>query len=441
MTHTESKLTYKKILLFWIPLALSWAMMAIEGPFLAAVIARLVDSKINLAAYGVAFSLALIMEAPIIMITSAMTSLCKDKDSFLKLRRFITVLNIIITLVMLILLIPFVFLYFADLMGLEKTVASLTYRAVVLLLPWPAAIGYRRFYQGVLILNNKTRRVTYGTIVRLGTMASTAMVLFFLNVTGVLVGAAALSMGVIGEAVGIRIMAHQFANNYLRQKPNPLKKDKTLTFTYITKFYYPLALMTILTLGVHPMITFFMGKSRYPLESLAVLPVVNSLTFIFRAIGLSYQEVVITFLGKSETNYAMLRNFGLMIGCALVLGLGLIAYTPLSEIWFYQISGLSKELTEFSYVPIQILAFLPGFSVLLTFQWATLMYTRKTFPISWSTSIEVTMIIVSLAICVYYFQMIGAVAATVSYAIGRICSNLFLAPFSLRAARHFKISK
>jgi progressive ankylosis protein len=438
MKNNVSKLTYKKILLFWIPLALSWLMMAIEGPFLAAVIARLVDSKINLAAYGVAFSIALIIEAPIIMITSAMASLCKDRDSFLKLRRIITVLNFIITLIMLVLVIPFIFLYFANLLDLEKTVASLTYRALVLLLPWPAAIGYRRFYQGVLIVNNKTRRVTYGTIVRLCTMTSTAMLLYILNVTGVLVGAASLSMGVIGEAVGVRIMAHQSAKKYLQQKPGLVENSTPLTFTYISKFYYPLALMTMLTLGVHPMITFFMGKSRYPLESLAVLPVVNSLTFIFRAIGLSYQEVVITFLGKSEKNYPMLRNFGLMIGCVLVMGLGMIAYTPLSEVWFYQISGLSMELTEFSYVPIRILAFLPGFSVLLTFQWATLMYARKTFPISWGTSIEVVMIIVSLTVCVYYFQMIGAVAATVSYFFGRICSNLFLTPFTFKAARRFK---
>ena len=438
MKNTASELTNKKLLLFWLPLALSWVMMAIEGPFLASVIARLADSKINLAAYGVAFSIALIIEAPIIMITSAMTSLWKDRDSFLKLRRFITALNIIITFIMLILMIPVVFLYFADLMGLEQFVASLTYRAIILLFPWPAAIGYRRFYQGVLILNNKTRRVTYGTIVRLGTMASTAMVLYFLDVTGVLVGATSLSMGVIGEALGVRIMAHQSAKKYLQQNPGLPENSTPLTYTYISKFYYPLALMTMLTLGVHPMITFFMGQSRYPLESLAVLPVVNSLNFIFRAIGLSYQEVVITLLGKSDKNYAKLRNFGIMIGCVLVTGLGLIAYTPLSEIWFHQISGLSLELTEFSYTPIRILAFLPGFSVLLTFQWATLMYARKTFPISWGTGIEVVMIIVSLTVCVYYFQMKGAVAATVSYVIGRICSNLFLTPFTLGAAKRFK---
>jgi hypothetical protein len=41
------------------------------------------------------------------------------------------------------------------------------------------------------------------------------------------------------------------------------------------------------------------------IESLAVLPVVSSLVFIFRSPGLSYQEVNIALIGK-EINYTLL---------------------------------------------------------------------------------------------------------------------------------------
>jgi hypothetical protein len=70
-------------------------MMAIEGPFLAAVIARLPDPKFNLAAWGVAFAFAILVEAPIIMIMSASTALAEDAASFLKLRNFTYILNAI----------------------------------------------------------------------------------------------------------------------------------------------------------------------------------------------------------------------------------------------------------------------------------------------------------------------------------------------------------
>ena len=49
----------------------------------------------------------------------------------------------------------------------------------------------------------------------------------------------------------------------------------------------------ILWLVTVPLVTFFLGKGRLPLESLAVMPVLCALTFIFRALGLSFMEVVI----------------------------------------------------------------------------------------------------------------------------------------------------
>ena len=51
---TAEPLKTRRILVFWMPLAGTWLMMAVEGPFLAAVIARLPDAAPNLAAYGVA---------------------------------------------------------------------------------------------------------------------------------------------------------------------------------------------------------------------------------------------------------------------------------------------------------------------------------------------------------------------------------------------------
>ena len=44
--------TLKTVYRLWWPLAMTWLMMAIEGPFLAAIIARMGESATNLAAYG-----------------------------------------------------------------------------------------------------------------------------------------------------------------------------------------------------------------------------------------------------------------------------------------------------------------------------------------------------------------------------------------------------
>ncbi len=289
MISTSTQLTNKKIIYFWLPLAATWIMMSVEGPFLAALIARSTEPIFNLAAYGVAYSLALIIEAPIIMMMSASIALVKNKQSFYKLRNFTYAANGLISVIMLIVVTPPVFYFIAEgLIGLPDEVSRLTHIATIILLPLPAAIGYRRFYQEILINNNLTRRVAYGTVVRLLSMAICAAALFLSDIVeGVVIGATSLSFAVIMEAIAVRFMV---GDTVKKIKSEDTSSQQILTYGEINKFYYPLALTSLIGLGVQPLVTFFVGQSRMALESLQVLPVVTSFVFIFRALGLSYQE-------------------------------------------------------------------------------------------------------------------------------------------------------
>ena len=72
--------------------------MGLEGPAISAVVSRLEDPTINLAAFGgLVFPLALIIEAPIIMMLAASTALCRDWISYLKLRRFMNLIGATLT--------------------------------------------------------------------------------------------------------------------------------------------------------------------------------------------------------------------------------------------------------------------------------------------------------------------------------------------------------
>ncbi|MFW5826789.1 MAG: hypothetical protein ACOCU4_01785, partial [Alkalispirochaeta sp.] len=52
-------ITLKILFVFWLPLAVMWIIMGIEQPSLNAIIARLPDAEVHLAAFEVAFGLAL----------------------------------------------------------------------------------------------------------------------------------------------------------------------------------------------------------------------------------------------------------------------------------------------------------------------------------------------------------------------------------------------
>ena len=428
-TTVTQELTLKKIFIFWVPLAATWLMMSVEGPFLAAIIARLTDPKYNLAAYGVAFSFALIIEAPIIMIMSASTALVKNRDSYFKLRNFTWMLNGLITLAMLLLLIPPFFNWIArDLINLPENVARLTYVALVILLPWPGAIGFRRFYQGILIRHNLTRRVAYGTIIRLTSMTATALTLYFLfKLDGAVIGAAALSAAVILEALASRVMVHSTLKRLLAEETAAVENPAApLTYRYITNFYYPLALTSMIALATHPIITFFMGQSRFAIESLAVFPVVSSLVFIFRSLGLSFMEVVITFVGDNYEGYRPLRNFAAILGVVIIGSLSLIAFTPAADVWFHHISGLSPTLTDFSRLPTQIFAVIPGTTLLLSLQRGVLVSAHKTTPITRATALEFCTIVIMMFITISLLDLVGVVAAATSLLFGRLLANGYL---------------
>jgi len=411
-------------------------MMAFEQPVLIAFIARLNEAKYNLAAFGIAGSFAMIVEAPIIMLMSASTALVRGHNSYRKLKRFTDILNAGITVIQLIVLIPPVFNFIVTgLMDVPENVAKLAHTALIIFLPWAASIGYRRFYQGILIRNNLTRRVTYGTLVRLSVIVIMGLILYAAGVKGAYLGAGAMSLAVLCEAIATRLMTSGTLRTILQKDDH---ENGNLRLRNVAKFYFPLALTSILSLGVHPFVTFFLGRSYMAVESLAVLPVVTSLVFIFRSMGLSYQEVNIALIGKEKQNYTVLRDFAIYLGLIVTVLISLLAFTPLARLWFINVSGLSTELADLSYLPLKIMILLPALTVLLNFQRSTLIVNGTTGPISIATAMELAGIIIVLLICVVFLNLIGVVAASLAFMTGRFMSNLYLAPRHMNAVRNRK---
>jgi hypothetical protein len=427
----DTTMPFPRILRFWLPLQATWLMMAVEGPFLAAVIARLPDPKFNLAAHGVAFALAIIVEAPVIMMMSAATALVAGRVSYRRLRHFTWALNLMITVGMLVLVAGPVWRAVAlSAIGLDPEVARLARTALLILLPWPAAIGYRRFYQGLLIRDGLTRRVAWGTGVRLTVMLTTALVAWRLtDLPGAWVGACALTVGVLAEAAASRVMAHGTVVRLLATD-----EDDAPGYRAIEAFYRPLALTSTISLAVQPLVTFFMGQARFSLESLAVLPVVNALVFVFRTPGLSYQEVAIALLGRTWDNLANVRRFAALLGGLASAGFALIALTPLADVWLQTVSGLTPELAAYARTPLRLIVVLPALSVLLSLQRSMLVAKRGTGPITWASVLEVAGILLVLLVTVTWLDWVGATAAAVAYLVGRTAANLSLLP-ALRAPR------
>ena len=426
MNDKENNLSPGIIFLFWIPLALTWLMMGLEGPIVASVIARLQEAKLNLAAYGVALSVAFISEGPIIMLVSTATALVRNDSSYRKLLRFALALNGLITVLLAVLMIPQVFSFLADdVVGLPEEVSRLAYWSTLFFLPWPAAIGMRRFYQGILIRNNRTRYVTYGTITRLASLTAAVLVSSrWGDLPGACVGSLSLSVGVVCEAVASRLMARGVL---MRLKAGSSEEDSiSLTYRDIISFYTPLALTSLLFLSAHSIVTFFVARSAMAVESLAVLPVIGALMFIFRSFGLSYQEAVIALVGDRFEKFVPIRNFALLLVSCVFCSLGLVVLTDLVTIWYRDICGLSPDLAHFALAPTKVLIVLPALEAVMSFQRGLMVAGLRTQPVTLAALVEIVTIVLMLNLAIHSWNMVGAMAAALALVAGRAFSILFL---------------
>lgn len=423
----RARLKTSTIILFWLPLAATWLMMALEGPYIAAIVARMPAAAQSLAAFGVATALAWLVESPIIMLLSASTALVHGRASYLALRRFAFLLNALVTIGMMVLAIPAVFRFVGEtLIGLPPEISRLAHVSTVIMIGWPAAIGYRRFYQGILVRHHLTRRVAYGTVVRLATMTVAATTLAMQSsLSGAAIGAIALVSGVVAEAMASRWMAHRLVVTLMQQEE--AMAGSLLTLRDITRFYYPLALTSILGMALGPLVTFGLGRGRAPLESLAVWPVIQATVFIFRSGGFAYQEVGIALTGRDSEHAPEVRRTAMLLGASSAIALALVAFTPLEVIWFRRVMGLPEELASFAIWPVRLLVLLPALDYLISVQRAGWIIARRTAPVTVATVVEGVILAVVLFLTVGAFGMVGALGGAIAMIAGRLAANGWLA--------------
>lgn len=401
-------------------------MMALEGPVLNSIVSRLPEQRDNLAAFGLAINIAFIVESPIIMMLSASVALVKGRRSFLSLRRYSTWLNWFVTFVMVLTVIPPFYPYLSqNILQLTPHISELLHGSLLSLLLWSASIGYRRFYQGLMIRAGKTKRVAVATTSRLASMALCAILLSNLTkLDGALVGSISLGLGVLLEAIATRIIAQPILKELLA---NDGVDDTELTVKQINKFYIPLAMTSVIGFAVSPMLSFFMSKFRMMIESLAVYPVIDSFVFQFRSPGFSFQETAIALLGEKNKNVRLIRRFGVWMMIITTSLLCIVAFTPLIDVVYSKFPyQLHPDLASYAILPTQLLVLLPMLSVLYSLQRAVLINSHKTKQVTISTFFEVGFILVVLLILWMTTDLTGSVAVAIALVVGRIVANVYL---------------
>lgn len=398
--------------------------MGIESPTLTAFVARMAMPEINLAAWGsIIYPISLAVEGPIIMLLAASTALATDKKAYGKLFNYMIVMSLVLTTIhVLIAFTPLFYMVVSGLLNVPEPLLEPGRIGLQIMTPWTFMIAWRRLNQGVMIKYGNSRAVAYGTVIRLVTLVS----ILFLGITytdwsGAKVGSVAVAISVSMEA----LFAHFTVQNILNKILPPSSEAKPITLNSFTHFYLPLAMTPLMTLLIHP--AGAAGMSRMPdtLASLASWPVVYGLIFLTRGLGFAFNEVVVSMAGR-PSGKIQLQRFARMLALATMAILAVVALTPLGEIWFSRISGLSSELTHLSSVTVMFAILMPGYQVYQSWYGGMLVHHHKTRGISEAVLVYVSMALFGLWLGTKLATFPGIYWTINVFVISGLCQTFFL---------------
>lgn len=420
-----SPVSVRDVTAAWWPLAASWLMMSLELPVVSAVVARLADPDVNLAAYGgVVFPLSLVVEAPIIMLLAASTALSRDGDAYARLRRFtfrmagaLTVIHVLVAVT------PLYGLIVDRVLHSPPAVRHPARIGLFIMTPWTASIAYRRFHQGVLIRFGRSKLVGVGTAVRLVSNFSVLALGYALgNVPGIIVGSAAVASGVMAEAGFIGyVVRPSVAHLRTLDRTGPV-----LTLGRILRFYVPLALTPLLALLGQPLVASGLGRMPRALESLATWPVINGLTFSLRSTGFAFNEVVVALLERPGAARA-LRRFSLILAATTSLVLLVMAATPVGWFWFATASHLAAPLAAMGTGALWLALPLPALSVFQSWFQGNMVHRQETRGISEAMALALTAIFFALWAGVRSGTVPGLYVALATMSLGGFIQTGWLA--------------
>jgi hypothetical protein len=415
----QTSLSIRHILRTWWPLAASWLLMGFEGPAVASVVARMADPKINLAAWGgIVFPLALMTEAPIIMMLAASTALCRDWLSYVKLRRFMMRLGFVMTAVhVLIAATPLYYPIVRDVIHAPEEIIGPARVGLLIMIPWTWSIAYRRFHQGVLIRFGHSLKVGLGTLVRFSADATVLAIGYFLaGLPGIAIAGCGMIAGVVSEAIYVHFTVRRTLRDELKPAP---PAAVPLTTRAMLDFYIPLSLTQVLMLVANPIGSAAMSRMPLALESLAAWPTAGAIRYITGGFGGAYNEVVVA-LVERERSYRQLRRFAVALGVCSTVILAVLTVPSISHAIFARLMDLADPLPTIIHRCTFVLLPMPAVSVLQSYFQGTLLHSRQTRSITESVAIFLTVASLALLGGVLWGKTTGLYLSMTAFVVGEI---------------------
>lgn len=313
----------------FLPLSLSDVTMACGDPLVTTTISHLPDARSHLTALGIAKPLAVFFESPVIMLLHASNALAGSKGASRALWRFTVLLIAFLTGALGFLSLEPVFFRVAPVLyGTERAWLGDARSLLVLFVLWPAASGWRRYFQGLLIRKGRGNLVARMSLMRLAVLALVLGTGYHLGLSGLWVAGAGMIGGILFEAVMASVVAVACrATENLSEEKEP--QELPTTIGGVSRFYWPLAGSMIWLWGGRALLTSVISHAGDGAIALAAWPVAWGVVVLIGNSTRMVQQVVIR--NRGTVSDRALAVFVATVGLAASLSLMPFAVGPIAS--------------------------------------------------------------------------------------------------------------
>jgi progressive ankylosis protein len=343
----------------FLPLSLSDVTMACGDPLQTTTLAHLPDARNTIAAVGIARSIAIFFESPIIMILHASNALAPNPDSRKALWRFVLLSGSVLSGLLFLLSVPIVFSIVGDgWLGIPPALSPIARMVLLLMGPWAFAIAWRRYFQGLLIYHGRAKAIAKASLWRLGTIALILGIGFWLKSPGGLLAGFAMVSGAIVEAVVVTIAAKRYR---VTDSPAPPTDSKLQALPKnlpeVVKFYIPLANSMMVVWGGRMLLVGILARSQDSALALAAWAAAWGVITVISNSTRMIQQIVIKY--RHQVSDSMLLKFTLMVGLICSFALFIMSSTAIGNTIVTAFVGDDRDLVASIKPVLQICMLIP----------------------------------------------------------------------------------
>lgn len=331
--------------------------MSASVPIINAGLARLPDAKENLAAFGLAFALGILLESPVFALQQAAIAWYGGVGPVRGLVGYAAGVGAAVAAVMAaVAYSPAAIWILTVPMGADASLAEPAARALRVAVAFPVFIAVRSALQAILIARRRSAPIGWGTLLRLSALAA----LIFLVTPRFPEAAPAAAMACLALAVIVETSFVALCVPGTPERAGETSPAQVAGRTFGGRTRFALPLMGMMTLGTltNPLINAFIARTADPATGLAAYAVIASLVWFLASPFLRYSSVTIA-LGSSREHLARLGGF-VWRGVGLLCGVLILAhFTPLWAVLLRDGIGLADELAAQVRPPLVFLSLQP----------------------------------------------------------------------------------